>query len=102
MAEIIVGSVTLALIVLFTVFTQIPIKCPMCGKGRIVKKRCDICNGLGSIPGTGTSHVSGLAHCRVCNGSGEIEVCAFCIDKKQVSLLNWISIKLAKKKLVQF
>ena len=102
MTEIVVGSITLALIVLFTVFTQISVNCPMCGKGLTITKPCDNCRGLGKVPGTFHPGVGSLGRCHICNGSGSIEVCAFCVGKKQISLLNWIVIKLTKRKIVRF
>lgn len=102
--EIIIGSITLLLILLFSVFTQLSINCPMCGKGRTITKICEMCSGLGWIPGSGNRGLArtNAAKCPNCASSGRVDLCAFCNGEKRVSFLNWISIKLAKKKMVRF
>lgn len=101
MAQILIGSITLVLIVVFTVLTQITTACPMCGTGRTTRKICAMCHGLGKIPGTAIGPGK-FARCHACDETGYINICAFCEGKGQISLLNWLSAKLAKKKIVRF
>lgn len=82
---------------------------------KMIKKVCQRCRGLGWIyKPLKDSHLvkysdqldSGIVRptvmCPVCDGSGEEQLCAFCNGKGKVSLLNWVSIQLFKRKVIQF
>ena len=101
MGGIIIAGITLVLIVFFTVLTQISTSCPMCDTGKTTQKTCETCGGWGKMPGTAIGPGQ-FARCATCEGNGYVEICAFCKGERQVSLLNWISAKLTKKKFVRF
>lgn len=84
----------LVLLILFTVFPKVPVRC-LCVKDSTVTKICPYCKGLRVLPESSFTGMA-LVSCTLCGGSGK--VCAFCNNQKQISLLDNLYIRLFRRK----
>lgn len=95
---LLVSILTLILIIIFQVFTRIPVNCICSTKGIQSKKICPVCDGETEII-EGKHDEDGewygiSVKCTYCNGKGY--VCSICNGTKKISLLDRIWLYLFK------